>query len=66
VLKRGAWGWLERESKIPMVSRSLFWIASQTKVVASVAIMMLVEAGKLRLDDPVDNMTDEDYAQKLF
>ena len=37
----------------PMDERSIFWIASMTKPVTGVAIMMLEEQGKLDLDDPV-------------
>jgi len=36
-----------------MVNDAIFSIASMTKPVTSVAIMMLVEQGKLKLDDPV-------------
>ncbi|MGE0864945.1 MAG: serine hydrolase domain-containing protein [Vicinamibacterales bacterium] len=39
--------------RIPMAERSLFRIYSQTKAVTAVAVMMLVEAGKLRLTDAV-------------
>ena len=49
----GAWGWADREAKRRMTVSSLFRIASQTKAVTSVAAMMLVEDGLLRLDDPV-------------
>ena len=40
---------------IPMSTNTLFRIASMTKPVTSVGIMMLYEQGKLRLDDPVGN-----------
>jgi CubicO group peptidase (beta-lactamase class C family) len=36
-----------------MATDSIFWIASMTKPVTSVAAMMLVEEGKLDLDAPV-------------
>jgi CubicO group peptidase (beta-lactamase class C family) len=39
--------------KKPMQKDAIFRIASMTKPVTSVAIMMLVEQGKLSLDDPV-------------
>lgn len=32
---------------------SIFWIASLTKPIATVAAMMLVEEGKIQIDDPV-------------
>src|SRR5690606_24208205 len=41
------------EAKIPMQKESNFRLDSQTKAITSVAIMMLFEEGKLRLDDPV-------------
>src|SRR5262245_4574812 len=37
-----------------MKTDSLFWIASQTKPITGVAIMMLVDEGKISLDDPVE------------
>jgi methyl acetate hydrolase len=38
---------------VPMSTNTVFRIASMTKPVTSVGIMMLYEQGKLRLDDPV-------------
>ncbi|WP_239013909.1 serine hydrolase domain-containing protein [Archangium violaceum] len=43
----------------PMRRDTLFRIASLTKPVAGVAAMMLVEDGKLRLDEPVDRLLPE-------
>jgi methyl acetate hydrolase len=40
---------------IPMSTDTVFRIASMTKPVTSVGIMMLYEQGKLRLDDPAGN-----------
>ena len=40
------------ESKAPMTERSLFRVYSMTKAVTAVAVMMLVEEGKLQLSDP--------------
>ena len=37
----------------PMQPDSLFWIASMTKPVTAVAVMILVEEEKLSLDDPI-------------
>jgi len=44
---------------LPMQRDTLFRIASMTKPVTSVAIMMLVEEGKLKLDDPVTKWIPE-------
>jgi CubicO group peptidase (beta-lactamase class C family) len=48
-----AQGVIDVESKRPMQKDSLFRIASMSKPVAAVAVLMLVEEGKVRLDDPV-------------
>ena len=47
------------EAGLPMERDTLFRIASMTKPVTSIAIMMLVEEGKLRLDDPVTKWIPE-------
>ena len=46
-------GWRDREAREPMREDTIFRIASQTKALTSVAVMMLMEEGKLLLDDPV-------------
>ena len=53
VLYEGAAGKLDVGRNLPMPVDAIFNIASMTKPVTSVAIMMLLEEGKLRLDDPV-------------
>ena len=47
------------ESRAPMTERSLFRIYSMTKAVTAVAVMMLVEEGKLRLTDPASKFLPE-------
>ena len=44
---------------IPMKPDSIFWIASMTKPVTSVAAMILAEEGKLELDAPVSQYLPE-------
>ena len=46
-------GYNDLETKSPLQKDAIFRIASQTKAIASVAIMMLFEEGKLLLNDPV-------------
>jgi CubicO group peptidase (beta-lactamase class C family) len=46
-------GTQDRARQIPMRPDTIFWIASLTKPVTSVAAMMLVEEGKLELTAPV-------------
>jgi CubicO group peptidase (beta-lactamase class C family) len=48
-----AFGFQDREKRIPMKPDSIFRIASMTKPVTSVALMMLVEEGKIQIDDPL-------------
>ena len=53
VLYEGSAGKLDVVRNLPMKSDAIFRIASMTKPITSVAIMMLLEEEKLRLDDPV-------------
>jgi CubicO group peptidase (beta-lactamase class C family) len=48
-----AQGVMDLTSKRPMQPESMFRIASMSKPVAAVAILMLAEEGKVRLNDPV-------------
>jgi CubicO group peptidase (beta-lactamase class C family) len=48
-----ATGVTDVDSKTPMTKNSVFRIASMTKPVTGVAIMMMMEEGKLRITDPV-------------
>ncbi len=47
------------ESNTPMRRDTIFRLASMTKPIASVAIMILVDEGKLRLDDPLSKHLPE-------
>ena len=53
VVHLDARGLMDTESKKPMTKDALFYIASMTKPVTTVAVLMLAEEGKLRLTDPV-------------
>lgn len=59
VLSHEAIGYADVAAKKPMQKDSLFWIASMTKPITGVALMMLVDEGKLRLDDPVEKHLPE-------
>ena len=50
---RESFGVLDIESRRPMTEDAIFRLYSMTKPVTSVAVMMLVEDGKLSLDDPL-------------
>src|SRR5215471_12594490 len=58
ILFEGAAGNAEIAKNVPMRTNAIFNIASMTKPVTSVAIMMLMEDGKLKLDDPVSMYLD--------
>ena len=49
----GSYGWADKEAGKKMAPDAIFRIASQSKAVTSVAIMMLIEEGKLALGDQV-------------
>jgi CubicO group peptidase (beta-lactamase class C family) len=46
-------GYADVASKKPMTPDTLFWIASMTKPVTAVAVLMLQDEGKLNVADPV-------------
>jgi hypothetical protein len=52
-------GLMDIETKKPMAKDAIFRLASMTKPVTGVAIMMLVEEGKVRLTDPVSKFIPE-------
>lgn len=47
------------ETKTPMHKDDIFRIASQTKAITSLAVMMLFEQGKFLLDDPISKYIPE-------
>jgi len=61
ILFEGAAGKADIEKNVPMKTNAIFNIASMTKPVTSVAIMMLMEQGKLKLDDPVSKYLGAGY-----
>ncbi len=52
ILYQGAFGVLDPEARRSMEPNAIFYIASMTKPITSVAAMMLVDEGKIALDDP--------------
>jgi len=59
VLYQGAFGVADVSTGRPLSADALFRIASMTKPVTSLALMQLVEQGKLSLDDPADKYLPE-------
>ncbi len=60
-----ALGNLNREQKLSMPIEAMFRIASMTKPITAMAIMMLVDDGKLAVDDPVERHLPEFKGQML-
>ena len=54
-----AQGMADLESSKPLTTDSIFRLASMTKPMTSVAVMMLLEEGRFLLDDPVSRFLPE-------
>lgn len=48
-----AYGWSDREARVPMRRNSIWSIKSMSKPFTATAVLMLADEGKLSLDDPV-------------
>src|SRR5439155_19922747 len=66
LVELSALGYQDRERKVPMKVDSLFRIASQTKAITTVAVLLLYEEGRLVLTDPVSNYLPEWKAPKVL
>jgi CubicO group peptidase (beta-lactamase class C family) len=58
-------GFADLEKKVPMKEDNFFWIASMTKPMTAVCVMMLQDDGKLSVDDPVEKWLPEFKGQWL-
>ncbi len=65
VLAAEAAGWADIAARKPMRTDSLFWIASQTKPITAAALMILVDEGKVKVDDPVEKYLPEFRGQMV-
>lgn len=65
VLEMTAVGWMDVAEKVPMRTDAVFWIASQSKPVTGVAMMILVDEGRVKLDDPVEKYIPEFRGQMV-
>jgi methyl acetate hydrolase len=66
VLYLGAFGRRDVARDLPMQTDSIFRIASMTKPITSLAVMMLVEAGQVGLDDRIADYLPEFEAKTVF
>jgi CubicO group peptidase (beta-lactamase class C family) len=60
-----AHGVMDLDSNKPMAKNSIFRIWSMTKPITGVAVLMLVEEGKVRLNDPVSKFIPEFKEMKV-
>ena len=58
-------GWADIAAKKPMRTDSLFWIASQSKPITAAALMILVDEGKVNVNDPVEKYLPEFKGQQV-
>jgi CubicO group peptidase (beta-lactamase class C family) len=65
VLSVEAVGYADIAGKKAMRADALFWIASQSKAMTATAVMMLVDEGKIALDDPVEKYLPEFRGQMV-
>ena len=66
VVQSGVYGYRDLARSSPMREDSIFRIYSMTKTVTTVAVLMLMEEGKLSLDDPVSRFLPEFSALQVF
>jgi len=58
-------GFSDLASSKPIAQDAVFWIASQSKAMTAAAVMMLVDEGKIKLDDPVERYLPEFKGQMV-
>ncbi len=58
-------GVMDLESKKPVTAETMFRVASMTKPVTSAAIMMMIEEGKVHLNDPISRYIPEFKSLKV-
>jgi len=63
VLGVEAVGYSDLAAQKPMHTEDLFWIASMTKSMTCASLMMLVDEGKVNVDDPVEKYLPEFHTQ---
>ena len=59
IVSKGAFGWRDADDRLPMEEDTIFEMASVTKMFTATAIMLLVRAGKLGLDEPYTDLFPE-------
>lgn len=58
-------GWADVAAKKPMRADAVMWIASMSKGITAAALMVLVDEGRVKLDDPVEKFLPEFKGQMV-
>jgi len=66
IVHHQAYGFANLDASVKMQENGIFRIASQTKAIISVAVLQLVEQGKIRLDDPIEQYFPAFSGQKVY
>ncbi|MEO8365693.1 MAG: serine hydrolase domain-containing protein [Pseudoxanthomonas sp.] len=66
VVQSQAYGYRDLARTAPMRTDSIFRIYSMTKTATTIAVLVLMEEGKLNLDDPVEKFLPEFADMKVF
>ena len=65
VVHEKSYGWKEAAHEVKMPMDGIFRIASQTKLIVSVAALQLIEKNKFSLDSPIENWIPQFSNQKV-
>ena len=66
IVHHQAYGFANLDASVKMQENAIFRIASQTKAIVSVAVLQLVEKGKIQLNDPIEKYFPEFSSQKVY
>jgi CubicO group peptidase (beta-lactamase class C family) len=66
IVHHQAYGFANLDASVKMQENGIFRIASQTKAIISVAVLQLVEQGKIRLEDPIERYFPAFSGQKVY
>jgi CubicO group peptidase (beta-lactamase class C family) len=59
-------GWADKEAQTPLRTDHIFRIFSNTKLITSCAALLLLEEGKLQLDDPIEKFIPQLANRKVL
>jgi len=66
IVHHQAYGFANIDASVKMQENAIFRIASQTKAIVSVAVLQLVEQGRIRLEDPIEMYFPVFSDQKVY